>query len=191
MEFEELQAIWAEQDDENLYTIDRSALYAQIKEKSQSVTRKLNIYERLMFLGNLIVGLILFVDVYRGMGEPFEYLLPGMYLLFSIGTVILRQVRQQEEVQFELNMMGELNKAIWQNDLLIKRGRSMMLWYMLPLMLVAAVTLYLNAKLIWALGTLFVVLPLGYFGGRWEINKWYLPKKRELEALREQLRSTD
>ena len=191
MEFEELQAIWADQDEEALFTIDRSALYAQIKEKSQSVSHKLNVYERLMFLGNLIIGLILFFDVYREAGETYEYLLPALYLLFSLGTVILRRVRKQEEVQFELTMMGELNKAIWQNDLLISRGRSMMVWYMLPLMLVLAITLYLNDNLIWALGTIFVVIPVAYFSGRWEINKWYLPKKRELEALREKLRSVD
>ncbi len=86
-------------------------------------------------------------------------------------------------------MMGELDKAISQIEYLIKRGRSMMVWYMLPLMAVLSVTLFLDSKLLWALGTIAIAAPVSYFGGRWEINKWYLPKKRELLSLREKLSS--
>ena len=187
MEFEGLQAIWSNQEDHDLYTIDRDALYEQIKEKSASVNHKLNTYEQLMLIGNLLIGIVLFVDAVRGNGQAYEYALPTMYILFSIGTAVLRRTRQKEEIKFELTMMGELNKAIWQINYLIKRGRSMMLWYMLPLMLVLTVTLLLNSKPLWALGTMLVAVPLSYLGGRWEINKWYMPKKVELELLREEL----
>ncbi|MCA9950647.1 MAG: hypothetical protein KDE48_13440 [Anaerolineales bacterium] len=187
MEFEELQTIWHSQNDENLYTINEEVLYAQIQQKSKAVDHKLNIYEWVMFLGNLIIGIVLFVEVLSKNGQTYEYVLPLMYIAFSIGTVILRRVRQKKEIQFDLTIMGELNKAIWQIDYLIKRGRSMMIWYMLPLILVLTVTLILDSKLLFALGTMAIAIPVSYFGGRWEINKWYLPKKRELESLRTQL----
>lgn len=187
MEFEELKTVWESQNDENLYTIDEEALYDQIREKSKSVNHKLNTYERLMFLGNLVIGFVLFADAVRGNGETYEYVLPLLYIAFSISTVILRRVRQNEEIQFELTMMGELDKAIWQINYLIKQGRSMMVWYMLPLMLVLTGTLILNSKPFWALGTMVIVVPVSYFAGQWEINKWYVPKKRELESLRKKL----
>lgn len=187
MGFEELQTIWNSQNDENLYTINEEALYARIQQESKSVNHKLNVYEWLMFLGNFIIGIVLFVDAVRENGQPFEYILPALYIAFSLGTLILRRVRRQEEVRFELTVMGELNKAIWQIDYLIKRGRSMMFWYVLPFTFVLTVTLLLNSKPFWAIGMIVILLPLSYFSGRWEINKWYMPQKRELEALREAL----
>jgi len=187
MAFEELQSIWDNQNDESAYKINEEALYARIEEKGKSVDHKLNVYELLMFIGNLAIGLVLFVDVYRGDGQPYEYVLPALYVAFSVITVILRLVRQKEEVQFDLTMMGELDKAIWKINYLIARGQSMMLWYMLPLMTVLTITLFLNSKPLWALGTMVIVAPVSYFGGQWEINKWYMPKKRELESLRQEL----
>ena len=189
MKFEDLKTIWDDQNDEALYTINEEALYAQIQQKSKSVNHKLNVYEWLMFLGNLIIGLVLFVDALRDNGQPYEYVLPALYIAFSIGTLILRKVRQKEEVQFELTMMGELDKAIWQINYLIKRGRTMMFWYVLPFTFVLTVTLLLNSKPLWALGMIVILIPLSYFSGRWEINKWYMPQKRELESLREELRN--
>ncbi len=187
MEFEELQTIWNSQNDKNLYTIDEEALYARIQQKSKSVNHKLNVYEGLMFLGNLIIGIVLFIDAFLGNGQPYEYVLPALYIIFSISILILRKVRQKEEVQFDHTIMGELDKAIWQIDHLIKRGRSMMIWYILPLTLVLTITLLLNSKPLWALGMLVILIPFSYYGGRWEINKWYMPKKRELESLRTEL----
>jgi len=189
MEFEDLQTVWKSQNSDDLYTINEEALYAQIRQKSQSVNHKLNVYELLMFLGNLIIGLVLLFNVLTDDGPPYQYLLPVMYIGFSIGTLILRKVRRQKEIQFDLTLLGELDKAIYQIDYLIHRGRSMMIWYMLPLFIVLAVTLALDSKLLWAVGTIALALPVAYFGGRWEINKWYLPKKKELLALREKLRA--
>jgi hypothetical protein len=189
MEFEELQSIWGDQNDGNLFTINKEALYAQIREQGESVNHKLKVNERLMFVGNLLIGIVLLVDAVRGNGATYDYILPAMYIFFSIGTLILRQRRQNEEVQFDQTKMGELHKALWQIDYLIKRSRSMMIWYLFPLMLVLTITLWLNSQLLWALGTLLVVAPLTYFGGQWEINKWYMPQKIELEALRKELES--
>ena len=67
----------------------------------------------------------------------------------------------------------------------------MMYWYLLPTILVALVTVTLNAGFVWALGLILLAGPVAYFGGRWEINNWYLPKKRELESLRELLLQAD
>ena len=187
MGFEELKTIWDSQNDEELYTINIEALHAQIKHKSKSVNYKLNIVERMMFVGNLIVGIILFVDALQDAEQAYHYILPAMYIFFSIIVVILRRVRRKEERQFDLTIMGELDKAIWQINYLIKKARSMMVWYLLPLMAVLTATLLLDSKPLWALGTIAIVAPVSHFGGRWEINKWYLPKKYELESLRKKL----
>ena len=188
MEFEELQTIWESQNDENLYRINKEALYAQIKQKSQTVSHKLNLLELGMFVGNLIVGLILLADVLKEDSQTYEYALPAMYLAFSVFALVRRlSRRKKEEVRFEQTVLGEIDKAIWQVNYLIQQGRSMMVWYILPLIFVLSITLFLNGKPLFALPFIFILIPASYFGGRWEINKWYMPKKRDLESLRERL----
>ena len=58
-------------------------------------------------------------------------------------------------------------------------------------LLLVNVTLFLNGNGWMGLALTAVVLPLTYFGGRWEVQKFYMPKKRELEALRETLLQAD
>ena len=63
----------------------------------------------------------------------------------------------------------------------------MILWYLLPLMAVFSVIAFFEAKLLWAFGIAILVILTTFFGSRWEINKFYMPKKRELEDLRKKL----
>jgi len=109
MEFEDMQIIWNNQNQEKLYAINEAALHTQIKRKGKSISRNLDIVE------------------------------------------------------------------------------MMMIWYLLPLMLVAGLISAFNSNLLWAIGLIGVVAPLACFGGRWEINKFYLPKKHSLASLHEKL----
>jgi hypothetical protein len=94
-------------------------------------------------------------------------------------------IRRQEVKEFDATILGKLDQAIWESEYLIKQSSSMVFWYLVPIMLVANVTMILNSQTVWAVLLTMVVLPLAYFGGRWEVRKCHLPKKRELESLRE------
>lgn len=188
MEFEEMKVIWNSDNQEKLYAINEDALYSYIKRKGHSVNRTLEIIEFLMMVVNLGVGIVLFVDMVRGNGQLYEYILPAMYLAYTIYFFIRRLTRRQEAARFEETMVGEVDKALWQIDYLIKQSQGLVVWYLVPIMLVAAVTLFFSASNpLWALAVLVVLVPAAYFGGRKEIVKCYLPKKRELEALRAKL----
>lgn len=187
MDFEDIQVIWNSQQEETLYAINEAALYKQIKRKGQSVNRLLNLFELMMITANFIVGIVLVIDVVRDSGEMYDYILPAMYLAYSVGAVVFWLMRRKEEMRFDETILGTLDKAIWQINYLIKQAHTMIQWYAFPLMLMVALTMFYNAKPFWGLGFIFVVLPATYFGGRWEINKCYVPKKRALEALREKL----
>jgi hypothetical protein len=50
-----------------------------------------------------------------------------------------------------------------------------------------SVSFLLNDKALWAVAFFLALVPATIFGSRWEANKWYRPKKRELEKLRETL----
>jgi hypothetical protein len=186
MEFEEMQIIWNRQKDARLFAIDEDALYRYIQGKSRSTGRWLRLVEWMMIAVNLIAGILLAADAIRDGGPILLYAIAAMYLAYSVVGVFRRLSRRSQEVQFEDTMLGELDKGIWRIDYLIRQGHSLILWYLLPLLVVATAVFLLNGKLLLALAML-LLLPLTYFGGRWETERWHRPKKQSLEALRETL----
>jgi hypothetical protein len=191
MEFDEMKLIWDSQNNEPLYAINQEALNRKIQHKSKSVTRTLDFVDVMMIAVNFLVGILLIVDNWLESGQTYEYVLPVVYLGFFVYALYRRFARKQEVIGFDETILGKLGKAIWQAEYLIKQSSSMMIWYMLPTLLVVNVTLFLNENGWMGLALTAVVLPLTYFGGRWEVQKFYMPKKRELEALREILLQAD
>ena len=188
MEFEEMQIIWNSQNDEKLFTINEAALHAYIKRKNKSVNFWLELFEWVMIGVNFIVGITLAVVTLTENELFYQYiLLSAFYIAFSIFALIRRVRRRSEQVRFENTMLGELDKGIWQIDYLLRQGQSMMLWYIVPLVIIASITMYFTATPLWLVGLMLAIGPFSYFGMRWEARKWHLPKKRSLESLRETL----
>ena len=187
MELDEMKLIWDSQKNEPLFAINQEAVHNRIQDKGQAVASTLNKFDLLMIGMNLVVGILLLVDTFTEDGAAYEYVLPILYLLFFAYSIYRRYAHQQEVRHFAPTVLGDLDKALWQVNYLIKQSRQMIWWYLLPMLLVASVTLTLNVGFMWALGLILLAGPVAYFGGKWEVNKWYLPKKRELEALRELL----
>jgi hypothetical protein len=187
MNFEEMQAHWKGQNDENLFAVNEAALGVYIQRKSSLVSSLVGIFESVMILLNLVVGIALLLGVLRENESGPRLIAPVLYLLFSIYGLIQRLRRRAGEVHFEATLLGELERAIWRIDYLIRQGRSITLYYVLPLSITVLITAGLGHNLFWAAALTLILIPLSYFGTRWEVNKWYLPKKRALESLRESL----
>jgi hypothetical protein len=187
MNFEEMQSVWKSQNDEKLFAVDERALHAYIKRKGRKIRNLLELFEWIMIVLNLLVGITLILDLLRDNESGYQLVLPAAYLTFSAYGLLRRLKRRAKEVQFQPTLAGELDKAIWQIDYLIRQGRTMITWYVLPLALVLSLTLFYSQKPLWVLIPTWGMIPICYFGVRWEINKWYLPKKRDLELLREKL----
>ena len=187
MEFEDMQVLWNSQSQEKLFAINESALHDTIKRKGRKIDNLLQMAEWFMIIVNLGVGVYLLMDGLRDYDMMIEYLMPAMYLAFAVFLLYRRIVRRQNEVHFEQTMMGDLDKAIWQVDYLIAQGRNMVLWYLLPLLVAALVVITLNSGDFWRWSWMILLVPATYFASNWETRKVYLPKKRELEALREKL----
>ena len=190
MEFEDLQVIWKEQNNEKMFAINETALHATIKRKGKSINRSLEFIEWIMISINLGVGILLFVDTIRDNGADYQYLLSAMYLGYFFYAIFRRLKRRKAQIHFKSTVLGELDKALWQVNYVIKQGRSMVLWYVLPLGIVAAASMFLNGKTVWGL-FLLLLFPASYLGARWEMNKWWHPKKRSLESIRDTLTSPE
>lgn len=187
MNFEEMQALWKNQNDEKLFAVNESVLYEALQRKSRVINNLVGLLEGVMIVLNFMVGIALIVDVVRENGEAYRLIVPIMYLLSCLYALFHRIKRRSGEIHFEPTLLGELDKAIWRVDYLIQQGRSITFYYMVPLTLTVLITSLLGQKLLWAAGLMLIMIPLSYFGTRWEINKWYLPRKHALESLRETL----
>lgn len=184
MEFAEMKIIWDSQNEEKLYAINENALYTQIKRKGKSVSRLLQRFEFIMVAANLLVAVMLIVVEFLNNGEPYEYVLPGIYLAYALLALVWRWTRKQEDTHFAPTMLGELDKAIWQINYLIRRSRDLLLWYLLPLALFIGGTLLYEGQPLFALAVVLVMGLAGFFTDRWEIRKCYMPQKHSLESLR-------
>ena len=187
MNFEELQGIWNNQNTEMVYTINGLALHAYIKRKGGSINRKLILFESIFMVTNLLAAILLaakFLDTHHLSPQS---ALSLFYLAFSVFGLIRRLMRHTDEKQFEATLLGDLNKAIWRIDYLIQQGRDIIVWYLLPLILILGVMSFFDGKLLLAAGLLLVATIATYFANRWEINRYHLPNKRQLEILRDTL----
>jgi hypothetical protein len=189
MTFEEMQAIWNGQNGEKFFAIDETALHAYIQRKRRAISNLVEVFEWTMIAFNLIVGMALVTNLLRDNkpGAPFILPVVFFYFAYSAYALVQRLRRRAAETRFTPTLLGELDKAIWQIDYLIRQGRSMTIRYVLPLVLVVSITVFYSQRPLWVLVMTLMLIPLSYFAPRWEINKWYLPKKRDLESLREKL----
>lgn len=191
MEFEEMQLIWNDQKEERMFAIDETALHATIRRKGEAVGRKVGLLEWMMIGVNMVVALVLLGDAYRDGAATYQYLIAGVYFAYGIFALIRRLLRRRELVQFDDSLRGDLDRAIWQVEYLIRNSRGLVLWYLGPLLLVIAIGVYVGNGALWGLWLLLLLAPVTYFASRWEINRFYVPKKRELEALRQKLLAAD
>ena len=187
MEFEEMQVIWNEQKNEKMYAVDEETLHNYIRGKGRSVNRLMGFFEWTMIAVNLIVAIVLLVDAFVEKESPLMYIFPALYLGYTILATIRRTARQQGTQQFDETVLGELDRAIWQLDYLIRQSRWVVVWYILPLVVVFGITMLIKDQPLWGLGLAVFLLPFTYFGGRWEVNRLYMPKRERLAALREKL----
>ena len=187
MEFEEMQIIWDSQNNEKLYAIDEATLFKNIKRKGRSVNRILIFVQLVMIGANLAAGTALIIDGINDSAAWGQFLIAAVYLAYCIYAIFRWINRYQDEKRFEETMLGELDRAIWRTSYLIKQGQDLITWYLIPLIVLGTIFLIFEGSEFRWIGLLWLSLPLAYYGGRWEINKWYLPKKRDLESLRETL----
>ena len=184
MEFAEMKIIWDSQNEEKLYAINERALYEQIKRKGKSVGRLLQRFEMTIIGVNVLVAVVLLVTALINQFDTFYYLLPVVYLAYALVALVWRWSRRQTDIHFASTMLGELDKAIWQINYLIRRSRELIFVYMLPLTLLTGGQLLYEGLPLFALAIVFVMGGACFLTDRWEIKKCYLPQKQSLESLR-------
>ncbi|MEM7118766.1 MAG: hypothetical protein AAF614_40490 [Chloroflexota bacterium] len=184
-----MQRIWSKQDDEPLYAINEAALYKRIQRKSRSTEFGLNMMEWGVILSSFFSIIVLYVN-WVGDNVPWGYyLIPAMLFVISGYVFILRRYRQKNADRFSLGLMGELEKAIAHNNILLERASTMIWWYMLPVFGGFMLYFYVEQGPYWRESVAFmpIVSVLAFVVTRWELRKFHEPRQRDLEALRKLL----
>ncbi len=186
MQFEALQQIWNEQEDEMLFAIDRETLHKRVSQKSRSLTHVLNIFEWSLIGSNIVSIIVLYMN-WAGDGVPVSYYLVPAILIIITGYLLrMRTVRKVRLAQYDHSLMGDLDRALAQNRFILDRVQTMVWWYVLPVFGGFTLFFYVQKGPFWwqSMLLMVVVAALSYAGGRWELNKFYRPNQRDLEALR-------
>jgi hypothetical protein len=77
-----------------------------------------------------------------------------MFLGYAVYALLYCLSRRREEVRFEETVLGQVDRALWQVEQLIRWGRVLPLWYLLPLALAGSASLLLNSTAWWKVALL-------------------------------------
>ena len=187
MDFEELKVIWNNQNNEKMYVVNEDALHGYIKLKGRSINHTVNFFELILIGVNLFVGIWLTIESLDNAPWSEQLILAVFYLAFAVYGLVRRLIRRNEEKPFDQTILGELDKALWRIDYLMRQSWTIFVWYLLPLALILGVMSFFDPRLWQTFRMMLVVVVATYFGYRWEVRRIHQPKKHNLETLREKL----
>lgn len=185
MEFEEIKRIWDKQKNEPLYTIDESALHRQVLRKNRDIRRFASQTEWGIFLIALLLAAFM---ILQGSNDNEIYKFPQAAIFLVVAGYIFwdRRRRLKNEGPSDRSLLGDLEQAIRTTDYSIKRQRAFVFWFLIP----SAITVLINQiyayqrKTWWALLLVVFAFGLAYWVTKKELRCKLLPKKRNLQTLR-------
>lgn len=186
MEFEDIKKIWDSQNNQPMYAINEDALHRRIRTHRSHSQWASNITEiTLIAVAILTAGYL----IVKNMGGDNIYGYPPAIIMLLTGIYVFigRMRRKRAEMQFDRSMLGDLDQAIANVSFEIRRARTFIWWYMLPLAIPITINMYMNQAPIWK--WLFVAggLILSYFVVQYGLNRKQVPRRNALEALRSKL----
>jgi len=186
MEFDDIQKIWDEQNNKTMYAINEEALHKRIKSNKKKASFASNLNE----IGLVAIAVITSGYLFLKHADDWNIyaIFPGVAILLTALYVIMARFnRKQREKQFDQTMLGDLDQAIANVEFEIKRAKTFLWWYMIPVAIPVFLNMYMkeSSLLKWALVIgLFI---LSYVVVQFGLNIGQLPKKRALQKLRNKL----
>ena len=186
MEFDELQKIWDTQNNKPMYVINEEALHRRIRSKKHKASFSSNLTEWGLVLIAVVTSIYLFMK-HAGSGDFFA-ILPGVALLLTAVYVVLSRFRRKRyERQFDQTMLGDLDHAISNVDFEVRRSRTFIWWYIIPIAIPVFLNMYLKDVSLWKWALIIGCFVLSYLVVQFGLNRAQLPRKRSLQALRKKL----
>lgn len=184
MEFEEMKKIWNQQNNEPMYAINETALHRSIRAKRDRARHLSNINDIGLIIIAILTSVILLLT---GSNHIYDYLSAVMLLLIAGYVLIGRRGRKRVERHFDRSMLGDLDHAIANVNYEIKRNKTFIWWFMLPVGVPMFLNLVQGAAPSWKWLIILPVFLLAFGVVQWELRSKLLPRRQRLEALRNTL----
>ena len=187
-----MKKIWDSQNNEHIYAIDEQALHRRVIKKNIHIKRMANCSEWGLLIIMLSVALFMIIE---GFLDNQLYQLPqGAVILVVVGYIYRDRVRRlKREGQSDASLLGDLEQALRVIDYQIKRQRTFLWWFLLPTFGAILISLpyTYDGKPWWLWPLMMGAFAFSWWLVRKELHCKILPKKEELESLRNILVSTD
>lgn len=180
MEFEEMKKIWDTQTNRPLYVIDEDALHNRIRAKLRSTVRMNDTNDFGLILVALITAVLLLLI--QGL-SIWNIITSAILILVAVYVLASRLGRIKQEQQFDRSMLGELGYAISGIDYEIRRSRTIMWWFILPVIIPAAIKLFQADATLWQMIIVPAAFVLSLLVIQWGLKNSLIPKRRHLESL--------
>jgi divalent metal cation (Fe/Co/Zn/Cd) transporter len=189
MDFEQMQFVWDEQKQRQVFALDLEALHESVRSRGRRIERSVESMEIGMILISSFMVVFFSWESFAGSGSGPDVFAAAVLLAVVVYLVAVRLRRRARERSWEPSLLGDLDHALAQVDYSIQSIRTMPLWFFAPALATVIVT-YAAAwerKPSWLWLLVLAAFPLGIYVSRIELRCLHLPRKRELEALRAKL----
>lgn len=186
MKFDEMKKIWDAQNNEVLYAINEDALFRSVTRKKNAASRRIDLVEKSIALINSITAVTVFIDA---LNDPHGWDYVGSAILASTVIYIFyfRWKRKKTELTFDRTMLGELDHAISNTDSIIKFTYLMVFGYFVPISFFYMLKMLDRGASMEKWLFIFFMFALAIALVTWERKKCHIPRKKDLEVLRDKL----
>jgi len=187
MEFEEITKVWDQQNKQNLFVINEEAMHNRIRAKLKSATKLNDIND----FGLIAISVLTAGGVFYLKGNSTWNIFTAVALLgITVYIIVNRFKRKKRNKQFDLSMLGGLNHAIENVNFEVKRSKTFVLWFLLPTAIPSIINM-INEEA--SIGRWLLVIGayiLSIFVTQLGLNRKLIPRRKNLETLRNQLIAT-
>lgn len=185
MEFEKMQKIWDQQNERTVYAFDEEQLFNKVVKKQSSISKMVGCFEWTAIL--TFIGLAGFSFI-EGINKAEYYQLPLSLLFIGLAVYMFRDRHQRLALlnSDTKTVKASVEHAITTLSYQIRRQKNIKWWFFIPLSLVAIYQNYFaETPMLWKTLLALTLMAGLYWLTQREIRCKFLPKRKELESIRE------
>ncbi|MEM9931846.1 MAG: hypothetical protein AAF840_18790 [Bacteroidota bacterium] len=186
-DFEQWQATWTQEKQEDMYTINQSALYQSIRAKKASAHHFSEMVEKVILSVNFLIGVgLLLLTLIKGKDSWASYSIIVIMLAMAGYVLYVRLQRLRASGTFDRSLTGDLDQAISDTRHRVRISK-MGLLYIPVIALFSILAVWSEGKPLWLVGLIALFFVGAFLAGRWEHRNWHQGRLEALKDLRREM----
>jgi hypothetical protein len=187
-----MKTLWDSENQNMMYAIDESVLHERVIKNNIKVRKMASLSEWTMFFAMFGLALIIIVE---GLLDNELYQLPEGIILLGAAVYIYRDRQKRLKIHMHSgnSILDDVEKTIGMLNFHARRQRNFIWWFVTPLTITTVIhAIYTFSGKPWWLWPLSALsFGLSYWAIMREVRQKFLPKKEELESLRDLIITSD